>query len=128
MRILILDDQLYKCEWIKCILNENEIENEQITYLEGALEKIKNKYYDGIILDMQFPILKNNPISKDAGLTLLKIMRNKNVQIPVLGNSTVSFSNIQTYPFFKGKLSGFRTYDNERQLLEFIRSIEKQSD
>lgn len=128
MRILILDDSKNKCNWIKEILKQRNIEYEEITYLNGAYLKILKSpsYYQGIILDMQFPILEDSPVKGNAGEVFLKKLNNRNIQIPTLGNSTMSFPNQKEYPFLKGKLDGYETLDGKNKLLKFLESIAEQ--
>lgn len=129
MRILIVDDHLgNKITWILEILKEKKIEYEQISYLNGAYQKIlSSKEYDGIILDMQFPILIDSEVKGNAGLILLKKLKNRNIKIPVLGNSTIRFPSSNEYPFLKGQLDGYETIDGRNTLLKFLESIEEQS-
>lgn len=127
MRILIVDDSKTKCVWIKEILKQRNIEYEEIFYLSGAYQKIlSKKIYDGIILDMQFPILMDSIVDGRAGILLLKKLKNKNIYIPVLGNSTINFPSSEEYPFLKGKIEGYETLDGRNTLLEFLKSIEEQ--
>lgn len=128
MRILILDDSKTKCNWIKEIFKQRNIEYEQITYLNGAYLKIlkSTSYYQGIILDMQFPILEDSTVKGNAGEILLKKLKNRNIQIPVLGNSMMSFPNQKEYPFLKGKIDGYETLDGRNILLKFLESIAEQ--
>lgn len=128
MRILILDDSKTKCSWIKEILKQRNIEYEEITYLSGAYLKILKSpsYYQGIILDMQFPILQDSQVKRNAGEIFLKKLKNCNIQIPVLGNSIIRFPEQKEYPFLKGKLDGYETLDGRNTLLKFLESIVEQ--
>lgn len=127
MRILIVDDSKNKIKWIEEILREKDIEYEVISYLEEAWKKIDNsKFIDGIILDMEFPISVNHKTKERTGLVLLNKMKNKNIEIPTLGNSTIRFPDSE-YPFLKGQLYGYITFDGINTLLKFLESIEERS-
>lgn len=126
MRILIVDDSERKITWIKDFFKESNIQYEHSLYLTDAYEKIfiKNKEYNGIILDMQFPIYKNSEAKGRSGEIFLKELTNKNLQIPVLGNSIIDFSNTE-YSYFYGQINGFI---NRYQVLDnFLKQIERQS-
>lgn len=126
MRILIIDDSENKILWIKEFLQERKIKHEQSIYLNDAYEKIfrKSEEYNGIILDMQFPIEKDSLIKVKSGELLLKELKDKNLQIPVLGNSMIDFKDIG-YKSFYGQISGFI---NKYQVLDnFLKQIERQS-
>lgn len=129
MRILIIDDLKNKIMWIEELLKEKNIEYEVVSYFNEAYCKILNSSYDGIILDMQFPIYSDSPANDTAGRRVLKRMKHRNLQIPVLGNTTMrNFPTSEEYPFIKGKLSGYRTWDDVNMLIEFLKSIDEQSE
>lgn len=126
MRVLIIDDLQEKVKWIKDILEEKKIEYDQVTYLNSAYKKILNTTYDGIILDMNFPRYKDSTVVNNAGEILLKILKHRKIEIPVLGNSTVlNFPTSNEYPFIKGHIAGYKVLDKER-LINFLESIEKE--
>lgn len=108
MRLLIVEDSKIKIEWIRDILKEKNIEYDEITYLNGACLKILDepKVYDGIILDMQFPIYKNGEIDERAGEKLLKRLKHRKINIPVLGNSSIDFQSLTEYPCLRGNTYG----------------------
>ena len=122
MRILIIDDSKNKNNWIRAMLEKENIEYDELTYFNEAYSHILNntELYDGIILDMQFPILKDSPIQSKSGEYFLKKLKNRKINIPVLGNSMIKFSNTEQYPFFKGNTNG---YQNPKMLEYFLESI-----
>lgn len=128
MRILILDDSKTKCNWIKEILKQRNFEYEEIAYLNCAYKKILESpsYYQGIILDMQFPIMEDSPLKSNAGEIFLKKLKHRNIQIPILGHSTMSFPDQKEYPFLKGKIEGYETLDGRNAVLKFLESIAEQ--
>ena len=127
MRILIVDDSIAKCNWIKEVLKREQVEYEQFFNLYGAIKEVlKDKAYNGIILDMQFPIAEGLEEEDYAGKEFLRELKRKKVNIPVLGNSTVSFSGVE-YEFYRGKLSGYYTPDDAKKLIEFLENIKEQS-
>lgn len=109
MRILIVDDSKNKNEWIKGILEEKNIQYDEITYMNGAYMQILNNpnLYDGIILDMQFPLMADTQIDGRMGEKLLERLKNRKINIPVLGNSTIEFLNLSKYSFLEGNTHGF---------------------
>ncbi len=127
MRILILDDSEAKCYWIKNILEDRSIEYEQVSYLNGAYQRVFKIGYDGIILDMQFPILMDSMPCGNAGVLFLDKLKRRNIQIPVLGHSIIRFPDSKEYPFLKGKIEGFRTLNGENLLLKFLEDIKEQT-
>lgn len=128
MRIMILDDSIAKCNWIKEVLKRQQVEYEQFLNLYGAIKEVlKDKaYYNGIILDMQFPIAEGLEAEDYAGKDFLRELKRKKVNIPVLGNSTVGFRCGEEYEFYKGKLSGYYTPDDAKKLIEFLENIKEQ--
>lgn len=123
MRILIIDDSTIKIKWIQEMLEEKNIHYDQIKYLSVAYKQILDspEMYDGIILDMQFPMYTDSSQVKDrAGEWLLKRLDHKNINIPVLGNSTMEFRDAEKYPFLKGNTHGFY---NPRALIDFLESL-----
>ena len=126
MRILIVDDSTMKNEWIRRILNKENVQYDEITYFNGASRMIFDnpESYNGIILDMQFPILLDGGVETRTGETLLKKLKHKGVNIPVLGNSTMEFRDAEKYPFFKGNTYGFHNSEVLNQFLEIIKDGE----
>ncbi len=128
MRILIVDDSIAKCNWIKEVLKREQVEYEQLFNLYGAIKEVlKDKAYNGIILDMQFPIAEGLEEEDYAGKEFLRELKRKKVNIPVLGNTTVSFKGAEKYEFYKGKLSGYYTPDDLKELMRFLENIKEQS-
>ena len=76
MNILIVDDERQLTEALAAILKQ---QNYSVTCAyngEDGLDFAMSGIYDLIILDIMMPIMD--------GLTMLKILRNKNISIPVL--------------------------------------------
>lgn len=109
MRILIVDDSKNKNEWIRDFLEAKNIQYDEISYMNEAYLKIKENptFYNGIILDMQFARMKDDSIDGKMGEKLLKRLKHRNINIPVLGNSTIEFPDSTEYPFLKGNTYGF---------------------
>lgn len=128
MRILIIDDEaLTKCAWIIQFLELTNVNYEIALNMEDGLEKIEKRNFDGIILDMKFPISrKHNLEEKRTGEILLEKMKQQNIKIPVLGNSTITFLNVK-YPLFCGQMKMFNSYENLKKLSEFLENIKEQS-
>ena len=126
MRILIVDDSaLVKCEWIINQLETKNLEYGIALNMEEAWKLLEEEKNNGIILDLQFPISKEIFLEgKRTGEIFLQELNRKNIQIPVLGNSTVSFSNVE-YPLFYGQMNMFHTLNNVKKLNEFLKSIKE---
>ena len=122
MMILIVDDSKIKNEWIRDVLEDKNIKYDEITYLNEAYVKILDNpnVYDGIILDMQFPLYKDGVIETRAGEKLLKRLKHRKINIPVLGNSTIDFPSSTEYPFLKGNTCGIC---DPKVLNDFLESL-----
>lgn len=122
MRILIVDDSKEKNEWIRDILESKKIQYDEVTYMNEAYLKIlkDSTLYDGIILDMQFPRMEDTPKELKMGEELLKRLKHRDINIPVLGNSTSEFPDSSKYPFLKGNTEG---YFNLKVLKNFLESL-----
>lgn len=122
MRILIVDDSKNKNEWIREILEKEDIQYDEITYMNGAYSKILNSpdLYNGIILDMQFPLMTDTPVDGKMGEKFLKRLKNRKMNIPVLGNSSMEFPDSTEYQFLKGNTYG---YYNPKVLKEFLENL-----
>ena len=109
MRILIIDDAKNKNRWIHVILKEKEIEYDEVTTMNAAYSKIVNnpELYQGIILDMQFPQMEGYEPDGKMGEKLLKRLKNRKINIPILGNSTIEFPSATEYPILKGNTHGY---------------------
>ena len=54
-------------------------------------------------------------------------MKRRDIQIPVLGNSICDFPDSKEYPFIKGYLAGFESWNGAEILEQFLESIKEQS-
>lgn len=108
MRILIVDDSKTKNEWIRDYLDTQNIQYDEVLYMNEAYLKIHENptLYDGIILDMQFARMKGVSIDGRMGEKLIKRLKHGNINIPVLGNSIIEFPDSTEYPFLKGNTYG----------------------
>lgn len=122
MRILIVDDSKNKNEWIRDFLEAKNIQYDEILYMNEAYLKIQENptFYNGIILDMQFASMKDSPIDGRMGEKLLKRLKHRNINIPVLGNSIIEFPDSTEYPFLKGNTHG---YFNLKELNTFLENL-----
>ncbi len=82
MRVLLVEDELFLAN-----LTMKEFKNQNINVVneyngEKALEMILSEYYDVIILDIMLPGLD--------GISILKEIRNKNIDVPVIMTSAKS--------------------------------------
>lgn len=122
MRILIVDDSKNKNKWIREFLEAQNIQYDEVLYMNEAYLKITENptLYNGIILDMQFALMKGNPIDGRMGEKLLKRLKHRNINIPVLGNSSIEFPYSTEYPFLKGNTYGVF---NLKELNTFLENL-----
>ncbi|MDO5707106.1 MAG: response regulator transcription factor [Andreesenia angusta] len=76
MRILIAEDERELSNALKAILNNSNFSVDQAFNGEEAIDYIELGEYDGIILDIMMP--------KIDGIEVLKIIRNKGINTPVI--------------------------------------------
>ena len=122
MRILIVDDSKNKNKWIREILKRENIQYDEITYMNEAYNRIVDNpnLYNGIILDMQFSLMSDTAIEGRMGEKLLRKLKHREINIPVLGNSTMEFPPVSEYPFLKGNTYG---YYNPQILNDFLKNM-----
>lgn len=78
MKVLIVDDSIVFRTAIKAALQQNS-EITEIDVAENgkiAVEKIKNKHYDGVTLDLEMPVLD--------GIATVEQIRSFNLEIPII--------------------------------------------
>lgn len=102
MDFLIIDDDSYKIEKVKEVLTAYTLDTAN-SYVKG-IKKLLMKQYDGLILDMSFPLYDNDfsTTKMDMGLRVLSELKRKEMDIPVAiyssGYTDVSgFNNIVDY-------------------------------
>ena len=81
MKVLIIDDEAYKRKVIKDYLNDLGVSdiNEKTFRNEGLYELINsNDSYDLLVLDMNFPALKDTYPERNMGLEVLKEIEMRN--------------------------------------------------
>jgi DNA-binding response OmpR family regulator len=76
MRLLLCEDEIELSEALVEILKRNKYSVDAVYNGEEALDYIYAYEYDGIIMDIMMP--------KMDGITLLKILREKKINVPVL--------------------------------------------
>ena len=90
-KVLIVENDDKKIDWIKEYFKMRNIEFEEISYLDGALKLVleEPEKWRKIILDMNFPIASDkDPIKPSAGKIFLKRLKENEIQIPIIINST----------------------------------------
>jgi DNA-binding response OmpR family regulator len=117
MRLLLVEDEKELSKAIKAMLVMSGYEVNQAFDGVEALELIENNFYDGIISDIMMP--------KMDGITLLKTIREKNNDIPVL----LLTANGQVEDKVEGLDAGANDYLSKpfafKELLARVRSMIK---
>ena len=86
MRFLIIDDDEFKANCAKNILNGHE--TVVVGSYQSGMKKIVTEAWDGIILDMGFPQFDDGTdYEKDKGLDILREMKRRAIYIPVVVHS-----------------------------------------
>src|SRR6266849_5811651 len=80
MKLLLVEDNRDLSSWLTRLLNQSGYAVEQAFTGEEAAHLLLTQAYDAILLDLTLPGLKRQ--------TLLKNLRNKNNEVPVLIIST----------------------------------------
>ena len=91
MKILIVEDDNFKFSMIYCLLRDKNIEHEWFLSVNSALKYISEHQNDvsGIILDLGLTTYSDSNDYDDVrGLDLVKELTRKEINIPVLINST----------------------------------------
>lgn len=91
LKVLVVDDSMIKADGIKRALNENHIRDiVTVSDQEKAWEVIEGEeQIDLIVSDMQYPLTTGGVPDDDAGLKLIKSMKNKGINIPVIICSSI---------------------------------------
>lgn len=125
MKIIIIDDDLFKREQITDYLKESKIEYETFLYTNPALRYIvKNKEnISGIILDMGLQSYEDShDYSVTKGMDIINELNRKKINIPILINSSRDISMFNKHPFVFGQ----RTKIDDYQILDDYISFLKQ--
>jgi len=129
MKILVIEDDIFKREQITDFLEEKNIEYEAYAYVNPALRYIlQNKEkISGIILDMGLPSFKD---SKDytliKGMDIIKELYRKRLYIPVLINSSRDLSIFEMHSFVFGQRTEIGNYQILEDYISFLKQREKQ--
>ena len=104
MRIIIVDDNPEsKCEWIMEILQKEGITYDICTCINDTLNLLyyKSSMYNGMILDMAIPRLKNDSkVIANGGTEIIERLERRKIFIPTVLNSTMPL-NKETFRQFK---------------------------
>ena len=127
-KILIADDNIIKYFAIKRVLEVNGICD--IVYVrnqEAVWEEIKKseglgKPIDLIISDVNYPLSKGGEANPEAGFILLKEMKKRKPEIPVLLCSSQKYNTVEAF----GCVWYHKEGNWESDLKEILQKIEKQ--
>ena len=87
LRILVVDDNVYKLMSIKRALEYNgvtmitTVNNQEDVFSELA---IPGAHYDVIVTDMQYPLTSGSSVNCDAGYILIDRLKEQGKDIPVI--------------------------------------------
>ena len=130
MKILIVEDSVWKREQLVEFLEKEKIEFEVSEYVNNALRYIRANKTDiaGIILDLG---LESMPGAHDAkpyrGLDVVKEMKILKLNIPVLINSTTELQMVSAeFPCVYGHRTEMDDYDILETFVSFLRRKEEQ--
>ena len=130
MKILIVEDSIWKREQLVEFLEKEKIEFEVSEYVNNALRYIRANKTDiaGIILDLG---LESMPDAYDAkpyrGLDVLREMKRLKLDIPVLINSTTELQMISSeYPCVFSHRTDMDDFDILEGFVSFLRRREEQ--
>ena len=135
MRILVVEDDEYKREYIEDVLKQRNIEFHVERAINSALRYIHDNHdqIDGIILDLNLPRYDSynswKTIISMGGLDIPEEMTRLGIEIPILINSYDAFKvKYDEYLFDTHNIKGEtcpHTFSYERDINSFIESIEK---
>ena len=130
MRILILEDAIFKREQITDFLETKNIEYVTYEYVLPALKDItKNKdFISGIILDLglQSSIDAPETYSLQKGLDVIRELSRKKINIPVLVNSSTEVRVLNRYPCVYGQRKQIDDYQILEDFINFLKDKKKQ--
>ena len=129
-KILIIDDSEYKIQKVQEVLVYRKSKDVELivanSYNSGMRKLILEGNFDGLILDMGFPHFDGEHIKYDEtklGLFVLREMKRKKVDIPVIVYSSDRYEEVFQYPNVKDYiLNG--PYDISTQLNQFLDNIQ----
>lgn len=129
MKILVLEDAIFKREQITDFLEENNISYQVIEYLNPALKYVfeTKEELSGIILDLGLQLFKDAPetYSLYRGLDLIYELARMNLEIPVLINSSTDVGLLTDYPFVYGQRTEVNNYQILEDFINFLKQNEK---
>lgn len=108
MNLLIIDDDDLKIKGFTNYLKPIDCFKIKHSYNSGVKELIENSdKYDVLILDMNFPRFDDDVVSSNMGIEVLKELKRKNINIPVVIFSskyvkTTEYDNIIDYILYDG--------------------------
>lgn len=130
MKILVIEDAIFKREQITDFLEEKGIGYYVAEYLNPALKYIvgNKDEISGIILDLGLQMSKDLPetYSLHRGLDVIYELDRKNLQIPVLINSSTFVGMLDEYPFVYGQRTKIDNYQIWEDFISFLKQREKQ--
>ena len=129
MKIIIIDDDVFKREQITDFLEELKIEYKCFLYTNPALRYIlKNKEnISGIILDMGLQSYEDSHYySLTKGMDIIIEKKKKRLYIPVLINSSRDVSMFDKPSFIFGQRTEIDNYQILEDYICFLKQREKQ--
>lgn len=119
MKILIIDDSQSKVNDIKSCIDGHLVDVAECRN-DGLIALISEKY-DLLILDMQFPVVNGGDIDRLCGLSVIRELNRKNINIPIIICSGVytDYTHVDTNNLVKSYI----VYDSSVYMKPKIESL-----
>ena len=129
MKILVVEDDIFKRENVESFLESQKIEYHTCEYVNETLCYIIKHKNDisGIILDLGLYRFKNGSYDRYNGLEILSEIQRIKIEIPVLINSTTEVGMIdEDYPFVWGQRTRIENDEFLKKFVSFLKEKEMQ--
>lgn len=98
LRVLIVDDNIFKTMKIRNVLMENGISTIiMVDNQQDAWNEIVGKSVDLVVTDMHYPLSMFGIPDERAGFKLIERMKKSNIQIPVIICSTRNYESADVF-------------------------------
>lgn len=128
MKIIIVEDNVFKRDEIIDILHEKNIDFQDFSYVGPALEYIftNKEYISGVILDLGLQSSENSDdYSLDRGMDVIREFKDKGINIPIMINSSRTVKNTSKYCFIHSQRTKIDDYETIEKFITFLKSKEE---